>query len=202
MDSYVDLIVLSIAVGAAVLLLLLLTSFIILSKRASNLEDEISTLKDIIEKKDAANNNLKEQIQQLTTKFSTMQKTVSYIAENMDGLIDVQEKLTTKVNSLQDNCVPKKVETPTNNDTTQDVSMLSKAQQMIKDGYDLSVIEQETHLARSELDMLYSVTAKKEVENNAPLVDVSVVENNSKVANFKARSAYGIGTKSLSARQR
>lgn len=201
MDSFVDLIVLSMAVGAAMLLLLLLTSFIILSKRSNNLEDEINNLKEIIEKKDALNNNLKEQIQQLTTKFSTTQKTVSYIAENMDGLIDVQEKLTAKVNSLQENSSPKKLEPLVDSNLSQDVSMLAKAQQMIKDGYDLSIIEQETHLAHSELDMLYSVTSKKEVDNDS-FIDVNVGENTSKVAGFKARSAYGIGTKSLSARQR
>lgn len=224
MESFVDLLLISIASGAAVLLLLILISFLLCQRRISYLDAKIDELKDANNIQNNTIDSLTKELSSLNQKLSNTQKTVSYLAKNQEDIIDRQEEFKSNLVKLDVKQEEQQQQIIQNIPENQPII---EATSLIKQGLSKEEVAARTNLSQTELEMLYAVTKKPFVKESTPIPSVSKEKettqglnsdavhlemhddlsisqrsNDHRVANFKARNAYGIGAKSLISRNR
>lgn len=224
MESFVDLLLISIASGAAVLLLLILVSFLLCQRRIGYLEAKIDELKDANNIQNNTIDSLTKELSSLNQKLSNTQKTVSYLAKNQEDIIDRQEEFKSNLVKLDVKQEEQQQQIIQNVPENQPIL---EATSLIKQGLSKEEVAARTNLSQTELEMLYAVTKKPFVKESTTMsqvtkepsssedishdavhlemhddLSISQRTNDHRVANFKARNAYGMGAKSLISRNR
>ena len=224
MESFVDLLLIAIASGAAVLLLLILVSFLLSQRRIGYLETKIEELKDANTIQNNTIDSLTKELSSLNQKLSNTQKTVSYLAKNQEDIIDRQDEFKSNLVKLDVKQEEQQQQIIQNVPENQPIL---EATSLIKQGLSKEEVAARTNLSQTELEMLYAVTKKPFAKESAPMpqdikeqesskmvnndavhlemhddLSISQRSNDHRVANFKARNAYGMGAKSLISKNR
>ncbi len=177
MQTYTDLILLSIIGGAVLLLLLLLIFFVLLQRRCSEVERAGAAELNAVQIKlqhaltEAAGlqtklQALQQQYESQQKKLSSAENQLSYLRSTQDECIDELKELRERLGQLQ---VHQDVQQKLIEEQDPDHESLLQAKKLIAKGLPLDEVQKLTGMPRAELDMLKSVQDQKSAQEEAAL---------------------------------
>lgn len=212
MQSFADLMLVSIITVAVMLLVLILVSFILTSRRINHLEVENEKLMVLVNAQNASIDELRTDLMTLTKRFASNDKSLRFVNQNIESIIDKQEQMQVKMQDIEQKQEQDKnliLQSLPENQSTND------AIRLLKQGMPLDEVAMRTSIPKNELEMLSAVhsinvnTAPLNADNTAQVESNMVKEQLSQqmpafapqnkpvhsnhIASLRARNAYGIG---------
>lgn len=194
MQFFYDVTLVSIIAGALFLLLLLIICFCILSSRIKKQKSALARMQGIIDIQNKQLDSLLNDIKVNRTINHNLDKTVNFLKQNIDDLIEQQEKFKENFQNidqkqtLQNKLIEQSV--PEN-------QAINDAIRLIRMGNSIDEVHRQTHVSYNELEVLFSLHSKVSSPDSIhqdPNESISHDSNihESKIANMQARSAYGM----------
>lgn len=225
MQSYLDVSIIAVIIVTVVILLFILISFLINSHRSSaiekNLLSVISQQEIKISELVSENEKIKNLNDALDRRVKTSERSLQYVTDTLQDLIDKQRKIDSSFDSLSNKIELQKKEFEEKSVDNQPIVL---AKRLLSEGLSISEVIDRTNLPSYEVEMLAKVhkldssSSPKSIEDQVRaqtekfISSPSVNADESKVtksapktahvASLKARDAYGIGSKSILRRQR
>lgn len=225
MQSYLDVSIIAVIIVTVVILLFILISFLINSHRSSaiekNLLSVISQQEIKISELVSENEKIKNLNDALDRRVKTSERSLQYVTDTLQDLIDKQRKIDSSFDSLSNKIELQKKEFEEKSVDNQPIVL---AKRLLSEGLSISEVIDRTNLPSYEVEMLAKVhkldssSSPKSIEEKVRaqtekfISSPSVNADESKVtksapktahvASLKARDAYGIGSKSILRRQR
>lgn len=225
MQSYLDVSIIAVIIVTVVILLFILISFLINSHRSSaiekNLLSVISQQEIKISELVSENEKIKNLNDALDRRVKTSERSLQYVTDTLQDLIDKQRKIDSSFDSLSNKIELQKKEFEEKSVDNQPIVL---AKRLLSEGLSISEVIDRTNLPSYEVEMLAKVhkldssSSPKSIEEkvraqtekfinmpSAKADEQTVAKSAPKtahVASLKARDAYGIGSKSILRRQR
>lgn len=225
MQSYLDVSIIAVIIVTVVILLFILISFLINSHRSSAIEKNllhvISQQEIKISELVSENEKIKNLNDALDRRVKTSERSLQYVTDTLQDLIDKQRKIDSSFDSLSNKIELQKKEFEEKSVDNQPIVL---AKRLLSEGLSISEVIDRTNLPSYEVEMLAKVhkldssSSPKSIEDQVRaqtekfISSPSVNADESKVtksapktahvASLKARDAYGIGSKSILRRQR
>lgn len=225
MQSYLDVSIIAVIIVTVVILLFILISFLINSHRSSAIEKNllrvISQQEIKISELVSENEKIKNLNDALDRRVKTSERSLQYVTDTLQDLIDKQRKIDSSFDSLSNKIELQKKEFEEKSVDNQPIVL---AKRLLSEGMSIADVIDRTNLPSYEVEMLAKVhkldssSSPKSIEDQVRaqtekfISSPSVNADESKVtqsapktahvASLKARDAYGIGSKSILRRQR